>query len=45
MFNQNGAKLDIKEMVPEVERSKQKLVKSWQAGHIQSKNKQTKKKQ
>lgn len=29
MFNQNRAKLDIKEMVLEVERSKQKLVKSW----------------
>lgn len=29
MFNQNRAKLEIKEMVLEVERSKQKLVKSW----------------
>jgi len=43
MFNQNRAKLDIKEMVLEVERSKQKLVKSWQGISRANTNKQTNK--
>lgn len=42
MFNQNRAKLAIKKMVPEVEHSKQKLVKSWQGISRAKTNKQTK---